>query len=94
MKFDTGQCYATPGALNAIERAGLSFVGLLGRHVRGDWGDLDASDKASNDDALRNGSRIFSAYRLATGVRVWLITEAVDDDGMRASTMLLLPSEY
>ncbi|MEB0056724.1 hypothetical protein [Variovorax sp. LG9.2] len=94
MKFDTGNCYATPGALDAIERAGVSFAELLGRHVRGDWGDLGNEDRAANIQALRHGSRIFSAYHLKSGARVWVITEAVSDDGQRASTTLMLPADY
>ena len=94
MKFATGQCYATPGALNEIERAGLSYVDLLARHVRGDWGDLSREDKAANDAAVHDGGRIFSSYRLPRGSKVWLITEAVGDDGSRAATTLLLPDEY
>lgn len=94
MKFATGQCYATPGALNEIERAGLSYVDLLARHVRGDWGDLSREDKAANDEALVSGARILSAYVLSSGSKVWLITEAVGDDGRRAATTALLPDEY
>ena len=41
-----------------------------------------------------DGSRILSAFRLKTGVKVWVLTEAVGDDGKRASTCLLLPEEY
>jgi len=47
------------------------------------------------DDALHNGSRILAAYILdKTGVKIWIITEAVDDNGERPATTALLPSEY
>ena len=62
---------------------------LLARHVSGDWGQLDAEDQAANEQALAYGTRILSAYDLATGERVWIITEAD-----RSATTLLLPSEY
>ena len=89
MKFELGKCLATPGALNLMEREGMSFAELLGRHVSGDWGTLDREDIAANNAALRHGARIFSSYVLPSGAKVWCITEAD-----RSTTTLLLPSEY
>jgi len=89
-----GQIVATPGALVALAVAGTSPSTLLSRHASGDWGDLDAHDRAANDAALRDGSRLLSAYIVAEGVKVWIITEAADEDGHRAATTLLLPEEY
>jgi hypothetical protein len=93
-KFPLGQQVATPGALAAIREAGQSAHELLARHVAGDWGDLDDEDKGLNDAALTDGSRLFSAYVLKTGVKVWVITEAADDGGQRAATTILRPEEY
>ena len=59
------------------------------RHVTGDWGELDQDDAKANDLAVREGSRILSAYRTARGIRIWIITEAD-----RSATTLLLPQEY
>ncbi len=89
-----GRIVATPGALVALAAANTSPSTLLSRHAGGDWGDLDAHDRAANDAALRDGSRLLSAYTVAEGVKVWIITEAADDDGHRAATTLLLPEEY
>ena len=89
MLFPLGRILATPGALQAFERAACDPVGVLARHVTGDWGDLDAEDRSANDDAVRTGARILSAYRLPTGERVWVITEAD-----RSATTVLLPEEY
>ena len=93
-KFEPGQQVATPGALCAIHRSGESLLRLMSRHLGGDWGDLDAEDKKANDAALLDGSRIFSSYKLKTDEKVWVITEAVGDDGRRASTCVLMPDEY
>ena len=93
-KFSLGQQVATPGALKAIHEAGQSALELLARHVSGDWGDLDDEDRRLNDEALTDGSRLLSAYNLRSGVRIWIITEAADDNGHRAATTLLLPDEY
>lgn len=93
-KFNLGQVVATPGALEALAKAGQTPHELLARHLRGDWGDLDAEDAALNDESLKDGSRLLSAYALKTGERLWVITEAADDSGHRASTCCLLPAEY
>jgi hypothetical protein len=87
--FDLGQTVATPGALDALVEAGICGAALLHRHHRGDWGDLDAEDIESNNAALKNGSRLFSAYQVTEQIKIWIITEAD-----RSVTTLLLPSEY
>jgi hypothetical protein len=88
-RFPFGRLLATPGALRALEAAGVGFFTYLRRHGRGDWGDVSASDWRANDRALLDGTRLFSAYVLPDGVRVWIITEAD-----RSATTILLPSEY
>ncbi|MHB1422633.1 MAG: DUF7192 family protein [Gemmataceae bacterium] len=45
-------------------------------------------------DAVRDGSRILSAYRTLQGEKLWIITEAEGDDGRRGSTCILLPEKY
>jgi hypothetical protein len=91
--FSPGTVVATPGCLELLASSGVSPQELLARHLAGDWGDLDAEDAALNDEALRDGSRIFSAYLLKTGEKVWVITEA-EHDGQRASTCCLRPEDY
>jgi len=51
-------------------------------------GDLDEEDKATNDNALKDGRRVLSAYRFEK-VTLWVITEAD-----RSATTILLPEEY
>lgn len=93
--FSLGQVVATPAVLEALERAGQATSEFLSRHVCGDWGEaLCDDDKALNDEALKDGSRLLSAYRLKTGVKFWIITEVQDDNGHRAATTFLLPEEY
>jgi len=93
-KFDLGQLLATPGALEALAESNQTPAEFIARHVRGDWGDLCQEDKRANDQALVDGSRILSAYKTRKGVKIWVITEAVGDDGHRAATTCLLPSDY
>ena len=88
-RFILGQVVATPGALEALEKTGQSATEFLNRHVAGDGGDLCDEDKQTNEDALQDDGRIFSAYHLNDGTKIWIITEAD-----RSSTCVLLPSEY
>jgi hypothetical protein len=94
VQFSLGQIVATPGALEALRQAGQSPAEFLSRHQAGDWGGLSEEDKQRNSEALADGSRILSAYRLATGQKIWIITEAADDRGRRVATTVLLPDEY
>ena len=94
-KFPLGQTLSTPGALEALSDSGQSPTAILARHARGDWGEeLCQEDRELNDQALIDGSRILSAYKTKQGVKIWIITEAADDNGQRAATTILLPAEY
>ena len=87
--FPLGLTVATPGALDALDLAGVAPEALLDRHGRGDWGDLSEGDREMNGEALSAGERLLSAFVLPDATRVWIITEAD-----RSATTLLLPSEY
>jgi len=93
-KFQLGQILATPGALEALEESGQTPGFFLQKHQQGDWGLVCDDDKMANDHALIDGSRLLSAYKTLKGVKLWIITEAVDDNGHRAATSCILPSEY
>ena len=87
--FSLGRLLATPGVLAAAERAGDNLLAFFMRHELGDWGELSEHDKQANAEALRDGSRLLSAYHLKNGTKIWIITEAD-----RSSTCVLLPEEY
>ena len=93
-KFQIGQLLATPEALRVMEESGQSAGFFLDQHVQGSWGEIDAEDKRLNDQALVDGSRLLSAYKTLKGKRIWIITEAVGDDGRRAASTILTPQEY
>jgi hypothetical protein len=61
----------------------------IGRHQAGDWGDVSAEDRQTNDAALVQRTRILSVYHAANGTKFWLITEAD-----RSVTTVLLPEDY
>jgi len=54
-----------------------------------DPGALRADDQLQNLRAVREGTRVFSAYELQDGTRIWIITEAD-----RSVSTILLPEEY
>lgn len=91
--FPLGQVVATVGALMALEAAGEAPHVFLLRHATGDWGDLVEEDRQANARALgeagNSEERILSAYTLANGTRLWVITE-----WDRSVTTLLLPTDY
>ena len=95
--FGLGRLVATPGALELLNTAQYHPTRLLQRHQCGDWSDPDgwcSADKPTNDQALLNGGRLLSLY-LVDGIRLYVITEAVNDaTSQRDSTCILLPSEY
>ena len=95
--FQTGQIVASRGVYDlACQNTDFAqFIQkCLNRHVKGDWGEVDEEDKATNNCALKEGTRLLSAYNddrfpkqgVAT---IWIITEAD-----RSSTTILFPDEY
>ncbi len=66
----------------------------LAKHISCDWGDLCEEDTRSNNEALKQGNRIFSSYLIPDTIetfpkKLWIITEAD-----RSATTILFPSEY
>ena len=93
--FSLGHVVATPGALDQANPVWMA--NCLARHMRGDWGKVDKEDIATNNEAVRVGSRVLSAYPIDDTKpckghgdnTLWIITEAD-----RSVTTLLLPSDY
>jgi hypothetical protein len=95
--FDTGQLVATRGVVDlACKNPDFDdFIQKsLIRHASGDWGDVDKEDRQANNQALKEGTRLLSAYNderfPKNGVAtIWIITEAD-----RSATIILFPDEY
>jgi len=85
--FGLGTIVWTPGAAEMLGDASKALK-YIRRHVLNDWGDICKEDAALNDIAVKEGTRILSAYETDKG-KLWVITEA-----SREYTTLLLPSEY
>ena len=89
IRFPLGRVTATPGALQALERAEQLPAEFLDRHVNGDWGEVPEEDKQENELAVEQRFRILSAYTTSAGDKIWILTEAD-----RSTTILMLPEEY
>jgi hypothetical protein len=108
-KFPLGQVVMTCGVAAAIGKVdaeqaegamySADIAGALARHESGDWGIMPDEDKTANEDALKYGERLMSAYVIwqdATGThgtpegtKIWIITERD-----RSATTVLFPDEY
>lgn len=90
VRFEPGHIVMTCGVAELVQQGRLNPNIYLRRHLGGDWGGLDDSDRRWNDAALQSGEgRLFSAYRIDPNLEVWVITECD-----HSFTTLLLPSEY
>ena len=89
-RFSPGQVVMTVGVDELVRQGRLNPSPYLRRHLHGDWGDLDDSDRQLNDAALKSGEdRLFSSYQVTPDLKLCIITE-----WDRSVTTLLLPSEY
>ncbi len=84
--FQLGQLVITANA--SLRLSTEEVMTAIRRHASGDWGDLPPEDSLANDDALKQGGRLFSAYGQSVS-RFWIITEAD-----RQVTTVLLPEDY
>lgn len=82
-----GSTVITRGALDALPAHDVHIA--MGRHQRGDWGEVCPDDWQENEFSYDKRLRLVSSYTASNGVKFWIITEAD-----RASTTVLLPEEY
>lgn len=85
--FELGQIVATKNVLSTVQADDI-LKGLR-RHAVGDWGELCDEDRESNEEGIRHGARLLSAYIDRFGTRYWIITE-----WDRSVTTILLPEDY
>ncbi len=85
--FEPGRVLITSNANGTLNPEDVCLS--IDRHLSGDWGDVCAEDRQSNNFAVKNGLRIISAYKDRDDVKFWIITEAD-----RFYTTVLLPSDY
>lgn len=88
-KFPLGKVVVTLGGSELLKEAEQNPLEFVERHARLDRGTLSQDDWNANFEALKNGERIFSAFKTEGGDDLWVITEAD-----RSITTVLLPEEY
>ena len=91
-KFEMGQLVFTRGVNDLVAtntEFALFVTKNIGRHARGDWGELSEEDKRENEYALGKNLRLLSAYERYPFPKIWIITEAD-----RSVTTVLFPEEY
>lgn len=92
MKFASVNYCVTSNASRKFNE--FEIITCLSRHLSGDWGNLVKDDKLANERALKTGDRILSSYKFGDGRKMWIITDAENDNGVRELTTVLLPSDY
>ena len=88
-KFNFGQIVATRTLAEYCAEKNYSMLPYLIRHENCDWGDVCKEDWDTNNEALKEGLRLLSEYKLPDGKRIWIITECD-----RSATTLLFPEDY
>lgn len=88
--FEMGLVVITNGINDKLDnvRFNKELKVALHRFTCGDWGEMEQEDIEANNEALRNGERLFAAYKTSEG-KIWIITEAD-----RSATTILFPDEY
>lgn len=88
--FELGLLLVTNGINDKLDSVRFSkeITVALKRFTNADWGEMEQEDIEANNEALRNGERLFAAYETSEG-KIWIITEAD-----RSATTILFPNEY
>lgn len=86
-QFPLGRMVVTANADSILTADDISTA--IQRHKSGDWGEVSESDWKANDNAVKAGERILSAYTGSGGDKFWIITEAD-----RSYTTVLMPEGY
>ena len=102
MKLQIGEVYVTQGVHKDAEKNKefKEFISMsINRHINKDFGEMEEEDIESNKEAIINGSRIFSSYKIDENLnneneKLWIITEAENENKEREYTTILYPKEY
>lgn len=84
--FDLGQVVTTRTIADSLEP--VQVASLIRQHITGDFGVLENEDIEANQEAIKHGERVLSAYSV-NGEKVYVITE-----WDRSVTTVLFADEY
>jgi len=85
--FKLGRLVITTNA--AIRLRQQEVFDALRQHAQCDWGDISDDDWVMNDEAVKNGDRLVSAYHDSNKEKFYIITKAD-----RSATTVLLTEDY
>lgn len=89
-RHELGRVVVQPEAMDVLSRSGLTPAHILGRHLVGDYGTADATDRKANGESIRkHEGPVWSYYTLSGGV-VWVCTIF----GGQVSTTITIPDGW
>lgn len=95
--FNMGQVVITRSINDIIvaeQKFAVEVAVALQRFAVKDWGDLDAEDKQTNEDALNYPDDLYlmGAYNTSKG-RIWIITNRISETPGDNATLVCFPGE-
>lgn len=95
--FDMGKVVVTKGideAMRENKRFALEVNLSLQRYAVKDWGNLDAEDKQTNDEALNYPDDLYllGAYQTCKG-KIYIITNRISEVAVENATTICFPDE-
>ena len=95
--FNVGKVVCTATLNNAMsenKQFAREVVSAMERYCNKDWGDLDAEDKQTNEDALQYPDDLYllGAYQTCKG-KIWIITNRISEVAGDNATTVLFPAE-
>lgn len=88
-KFSSKKICCTAIAAGRLVESGQDPWFFLAKHFSGDWGEVGGEDWKTNEQALKDGDRLFSVYTTLKNEKIYVITEAD-----RSLTTMMLWDEY
>lgn len=95
MIFSPGEVVMTSGFVNCFgskDIAETTAIGLVGRHLSGEFGIICEDDVAANKRDIKRGGQILSKYEVGITHDKTVMVYVITGPG-HAQTTLLLPSE-
>lgn len=95
--FNVGKVVCTATVNNAMSensRFAKEVLLAIKRYTEKDWGDLDAEDKQTNEDALQypDDLYILATYKTCKG-KIYIITNRISETAGDNATTICFPSE-
>ena len=90
-RHELGRVVVQPEASDVLTRSGLTPAHVLGRHLVGDHGTADATDRSLNAESIRERNGPVWSYYTLSGGMVWVCTSF---SGGGVSTTITIPDGW